>query len=127
MRFIPRSEEVAKTCILAVALGAVFRICPFIGRDFPVNDGGLWLRFTDALGNADFILPSAVEWNGSLLPLVYPPLGIYILAGANRVTGIEVEKLLCWIPLILSLTSIPCFVFFSYVFLHHIQNIAVQF
>ena len=98
--------------MIALVLGGLVRWQVIAGREFPLNDGGFWYVFANALLANNFALPATVEFNGGLLPTYYPPVAAYLIAALSKLLSVEVLSLLLWLPFILSNLMIPVFYFF---------------
>ena len=61
-------------------LGALIRLIPVLGADFPLNDGGLFAEMILAIRANGFALPAETHYNAIDLPFAYPPLGLYVAA-----------------------------------------------
>ncbi len=57
---------------------------PFVGTDFPLNDGGLFATMIQDLVNNRLLLPASTTYNGLDIPFAYPPLAFYVAALANQ-------------------------------------------
>lgn len=93
----------------AVAIGAVVRLLPFIGSDFPLNDGGLFLVMTQELQDAGYAIPTTTDYNGLDIPFVYSPLAFYLAAIPNDTLGITLFDIFRILPLVFSIATIPAF------------------
>jgi hypothetical protein len=83
--------------LLAVLTGAVVRIVPAIGADFPIGDGGLFVQMALDLRANGFVPPLTVTHYGA--PWVYPPAGLYLLA----VIPGDPTDTLRWLPILWSI------------------------
>jgi hypothetical protein len=99
--------------LIALLLGGAVRWKVIEGREFPLNDGGFWYVFANALISNDFTLPSTVYFNGGDLPTYYPPLAAYFIAALSKALSIDVLVLLLWIPFILSVLMILVFYYLA--------------
>ena len=94
--------------LAGVALaGLVVRVIPVALADFPVNDGGLFVAMTQAIEGAGWGLPASIDWNGSVLPFAYPPLGFYLSGGIASLFGLDLTDVFRWLPLIASALVVP--------------------
>lgn len=91
----------------AIAAACVVRLSHVIGQDFPVGDGGLFLVMSQDLAANGFLPPTMTSYNGGEIPFAYPPLGLYLLALTSQL--IDPLTSLQWLPLLLSLLTIPVF------------------
>ena len=104
-RPLSRQAELAAICGLAV-LASVPRALPVLGSGFPLLDGGLFsVMIRDLLANG-FVPPAVTSYNGGSIPFIYPPLAIYLGAGLASL-GIDVTQILRWVPLGLSVATVP--------------------
>jgi Dolichyl-phosphate-mannose-protein mannosyltransferase len=87
--------------------GLAVRAIPLAVTDFPVNDGGLFLAMTRAVQDAGWALPVTVEWNGSQLPFIYPPLAFYKAGLLEAFFGLDMYGIFRWFPLMWSTLVVP--------------------
>jgi hypothetical protein len=87
--------------------GLVVRTIPVAAADFPVNDGGLFVAMTRAIGDAGWALPEAVAWNGADLPFVYPPIAFYQAGLLETVFGLDLYGVFRWFPLLYATLVVP--------------------
>jgi len=92
--------------VLVTLIGLIPRAMPVALADYPLNDGGLFLTMVRAV-ETDWTLPVSVAWNGTQLPLTYPPLAFYLVGLANAVVGIDLPTLFRFIPLVASTLVVP--------------------
>ncbi|MFL5574521.1 MAG: hypothetical protein ACJ79S_00900 [Gemmatimonadaceae bacterium] len=95
--------------VLAVVLGTYLRYYLVLGRDFPLNDGGLFYLMIEELRRARYALPASTAYNGAGIPFAYPPLALYaagVLSDATGAPAIDVVRLL---PALGSALTIPAF------------------
>jgi len=92
---------------LAVALGTVVRLNFIAGYDFPVNDGGFFYQLTRDLVDNQFRIPDFTSYNHAGIPYAYPPLAFYLLGGLHKLTGISIISLLTYVPVVISILTIP--------------------
>lgn len=95
--------------LVAIGLGTLVRVLPFLGTDFPLNDGGLFLSMTRELQAAGYVIPETTGYNGLEIPYVYSPMGFYVAAAINDVLGIPLVDLFRILPLLFSIALIPAF------------------
>ena len=91
---------------LVTLAGLAVRAIPVALSDFPVNDGGLFMAMTRAIEDAGWGLPATVAWNGMEVPLSYPPLGFYMVAGLHAL-GADPFGVFRWIPLLSATLIVP--------------------
>lgn len=104
------SGSIAVPALLAaIVVGAAVRVLPFLGTDFPLNDGGLFLAMTQDLQQAGYAIPQSTYYNGAEIPYTYPPLGFYLAGGLNDLLGVPLLDLFRILPLLLSVATIPAF------------------
>lgn len=96
---------------MAFVLAVLTRVPYFVGLDFPLNDGGLFLAMADAIRDAGFALPSTVDYNGHALPFAYPPLSFYMTAILAQIFGIETITVQLYLPLVFNLLSVVLFAY----------------
>jgi len=85
-----------------VAIGAVVRLMPGIGADFPVGDGGLFATMIRDIRDAGFALPAFTSYNGGDIPFAYPPLALYFAAALPLDPLVTLQ----WLPPIVATASI---------------------
>jgi len=95
--------------LLATLVGGIARAAPVLAAGFPVNDGGLFASFVDAILAGPQLLPDSITYNGLNAPFAYPPLAFLATAGLERVLPIGTVEWLRWIPLAASIATIPAF------------------
>ncbi len=95
--------------LLATLVGGIARAAPVLAAGFPVNDGGLFASFVDAILTGPQLLPDSITYNGLNAPFAYPPLAFLATAGLERVLPIGTVEWLRWIPLAASIATIPAF------------------
>lgn len=95
--------------VLIVLLAFVLRISFHAGAQFPLHDGGLFYTMAIDLQNNGFRLPLFTSFNQANIPFIYPPLGIYIAALLNSFLHVDLLLIFQFLPLLLSLASIPLF------------------
>ena len=93
----------------AVALGFLVRAGFVLGSGFPLNDGGLFYQMVRDLQHAHYAIPDTTTYNGDSLPFVYPPLGLYLAAMLNDVTGMGLATVFRVVPLVASTLTIGAF------------------
>ena len=95
--------------LLATLAGGIARAAPVLAAGFPVNDGGLFASFIDAILAGPQLLPELITYNGLNAPFAYPPLAFLATAGLERLLPIATVEWLRWIPLVASIATIPAF------------------
>jgi hypothetical protein len=93
----------------ALILGVVIRMGHVLPHDFPLNDGGLFAAMADDIRAAGFHLPTVTSYNGEHIPFGYSPLGFYLVAGLAGITGLASIELLRWVPLGVTVLTVPAF------------------
>ncbi len=93
--------------LLAILLGAWFRLYLPLNAGFPIGDGGLFAAMIQALQQNDYRLPEFVQYNGLNIPFAYPPLGFYIAGWVTKIFHITILQSLMWIPAFVLVVSIP--------------------
>jgi hypothetical protein len=93
----------------AVALAVFIRAFLVLSRDFPLNDGALFLQMAEELRANGFRLPATTAYNGAGIPFAYSPLGFYLAAGLNAVAGIEFTTVLRVLPLVFTSLCVVAF------------------
>ena len=94
---------------VAVIVGALLRLPPVLGADFPVNDGGLFYRMTEELRDAHYVLPATTSYNLAGIPFGYPPLGFYLAGFIADVTGVPLLDVVRVLPAVVSTLTLPVF------------------
>ncbi len=87
-------------------VGLVIRLRALPNEAIPLNDGGYWFAFAESALNEGRWIPRGVDFNGSVTPVIYPPLGGVVLVAARALTGYDLFTLLHWIPLLYSMLII---------------------
>jgi len=95
--------------LIALLLGGLVRALPFLGGDFPLNDGGLFLVMTQDLQAAGYVVPETTGYNGLEIPFVYSPMAFYLAGIINDVFGISLLDLFRILPYVFSVAMIPAF------------------
>jgi hypothetical protein len=97
--------------IAAFIFGSWFRLFPVYEAQFPINDGGLFYRMTEAVIENGFRLPKFVHYNGLSIPFAYPPLGFYIAGITSAIFGIKLIQVFLYLPAIVLIVML--FAFFA--------------
>jgi len=105
LRQLTRSEVIAGL-VAATLVGALVRGLPVLRADFPLHDGGLLYTMAGDLRSNGFALPAFTTYNGGQLPFAYPPLALYLAAALNAL-GVPLLTVIHYLPLVLSIASIP--------------------
>ena len=102
--------------ISSILLGIFLRILPHIVMGFssnlPLNNGGLYLFFSEIIAQNNFSYPTYIPFyteNG--IPFAYPPLIFYLLALISKIFPIPLLILVIYIPTIISIVCIFAFYF----------------
>ncbi|MEK6191325.1 MAG: hypothetical protein AABM41_03250 [Chloroflexota bacterium] len=108
---IPADQDAGPAAVqfglaLALVCAAIVRFVPFVGTDFPLNDGGLFATMIQDLVNNRLLLPASTTYNGLDIPFAYPPLAFYVAALANQAFGFEILDVLRGLPVVLSLATV---------------------
>jgi hypothetical protein len=93
----------------ALLFGAIVRFYPVAVAGFPLNDGGLFYRFTQEIQANHFALPPFSAYNQMRLPLAYPPLAFYLTGALQSLTHIPLIELIRWLPPLFSWLGIGAF------------------
>ena len=94
-----------RRCV-ALLCGASVRLLPFVGTDFPLNDGGLFATMIQDLVNNGLLLPAYTTYNGLDIPFAYPPLAFYVAGLAHQIGGFEILDILRGLPFLISLATV---------------------
>lgn len=93
----------------AVAIGVTVRALHALSAAFPLNDGALFYQMVRDLQAAHYRLPAFTTYNDASIPFAYSPLGFYLVAALNDLTGMSLVDLFRWVPLIFTcLTLVAC-------------------
>jgi len=102
--------------ISSIILGIFLRLLPHIFMGFssnlPLNNGGLYLFFSEIIAQNNFSYPTYIPFyteNG--IPFAYPPLLFYILALISKMFHIPLLILFIYTPTIISILCIFAFYF----------------
>ncbi len=93
---------------LALLIGFAIRAGRVLPADFPLNDGGLFLRMVEAVRANGLIPPATVSYNGIELPFVYPPLA-FAAAALLANAGVPAVETLRVLPLLANTASMAAF------------------
>lgn len=104
-RWLTAHQVFVLASVLAISLGVVVRGMHVLAHDFPLNDGGMFYAMTADLQHAGYQLPAVTAYNQAQIPFAYSPLGFYVAAMLNDITGLSLIEVFRWLPwLITSLT-----------------------
>lgn len=106
-------RRLAALAAMSLLLGFAIRGPIVLTVDFPLNDGGLFLEFVDAILAGNFAFPRDIEWNGHRIPFAYPPLSFYAVAALSSAIDVDPLKLFQYVPLIFNLVALPLFVWLA--------------
>jgi hypothetical protein len=95
--------------LAALVFGGLLRLTPPALTGFPINDGGMFYTIINDLKNSNYALPAWATYNGSSIPMAYPPLGFYLARIIVDIFHITPIQVLLWLPAILSLLAVPAF------------------
>lgn len=93
-----------------ILLGILIRLFPASMSGFPINDGGLFFSMAQDLQENHFVLPEETKYNNLGIPFAYPPLGFYLLALVQKLTGISLFLVMLWLPAIVNIITLLTFV-----------------
>jgi hypothetical protein len=115
-----------KLALIAAVFLALTTCCLFTpwARSFPLNDGGFWFVFASKITQAGYSLPTSVSFNGSELPVTYPPAAGYLLAGLSDLTGVGILRLQVWLPMTAYVIAVGIFTYLSFSYFAS-QSVAV--
>lgn len=99
--------------ILTVVFGIAVRIFPLLRVDFPLVDGGMFYSMIKDLQATNFSLPVFTTYNNAQIPFAYPPLGFYLAGILNSLTNISILHILQWMPVSITILTIPVFYYFA--------------
>ena len=103
------SGRLAILLLLVALAGAVaFRLYLLVAKDFPVNDGALFLEFVRATAAAFPYLPTHAEYNGLVLPFAYPPLSFWMGALLTKM-GVEPLQVVRAAPILMNMAYVLLF------------------
>ena len=93
--------------------GAGLRLFHVLRADFPLNDGGLFYTMVHDLLSNQFRLPLYTSYNHLNIPFAYPPLPFYLAAFLQALFGLDGLVVLRFLPLVVSILTIPAFFVFA--------------
>ncbi len=102
--------------ISSIILGIFLRLLPHIVMGFssnlPLNNGGLYLFFSEIILQNNFSYPAFIPfYTESGIPFVYPPLLFYLAALVSKLFHIPLLILFIYTPTIISILCIFAFYF----------------
>ncbi len=100
------SRAAAAGLVAILALVAVLRLLPLLAHDWPLWDGGLFYVMIGDILDAGFGLPEFVTYQGGTIPFAYPPLGFYVAASAEALTGADRTDILRFLPSALNVACV---------------------
>lgn len=105
------SGQLATSLLLGALAGAIaFRLYLLLAKDFPVNDGALFLEFVRATAATFPYLPSEAQYNGILLPFAYPPLAFWMGALSTKL-GFDSLDVVRTAPIFMNIGYVLLFAF----------------
>jgi Dolichyl-phosphate-mannose-protein mannosyltransferase len=106
----PTFQHIKLIAVICITLlGGYIRLYPALRTDFPVNDGGLFFHMIRELQSNSYQLPTFTTYNHSGIPFVYPPLGLYLVAGISDLSGWPLLDTIRLFPPIIMAFTIPAF------------------
>ncbi len=105
LKIFIKKHPVFSIIVLALAIC----LSPLSRSDFPLNDGGLFYTMIQDLKENNFKLPIFTTYNQAQIPFAYPPLSFYLAGFISKVLPIPLIEILHFLPLIISLLTIPIF------------------
>jgi len=102
---------------LAIILGAIVRVQYISNSDYPINDGGFFFQMVEDLIDSGFRLPKYTTYNQANIPFAYPPLAFYLTGWLHSYFGIPKFALFQYLPVIVSVFTIPAFYYLTNGFL----------
>jgi hypothetical protein len=94
---------------LTFTIAAGVRLRPFIGTDWPLNDGGMFATAISEIARNGYALPATLDYNGQTIPFAYPPLAFYIAAVVSQLGQIAPVDVLRVLPFLFSCLSVAAF------------------
>jgi len=110
---IRRRDFVALVLTTGIVMGLAIRLLPPVMAGSPINDGGLFYQMVRDLVSNHFRLPQFTAYNHLRIPYVYPPLGFYLTAGVQSLTGLDLYQIFRYLPPLLAALTIPAMWFLS--------------
>ncbi len=91
----------ASVIFAAVALARV------LATELPLSTGGLYALMAHSIEQNNFALPGRIPYYGpGGIPFAYPPLALYVLAAASRLSGLSILTWLRFMPVIFCALSL---------------------
>ncbi len=106
------NPHIGIACIMGIA--AIIRLIPVLRADFPLNEGGMFYVMAKNISDNHYWLPSFTTYNGMHIPFAYSPLSFYLTALLHDVFHFTYIDILRFVPLILSLCTIPVVYYLAY-------------
>jgi hypothetical protein len=104
---LSRDETAGLILLAAILFGGIFRLLPAWLAGFPVNDGGMFYAMMKDLQANRYVPPLYTSYNQLDIPFAYPPLGLYLGAGLNELTGMSLISVLQWLPPVVHTACVP--------------------
>jgi hypothetical protein len=98
------STLLASVVALAFALAA--RVPYFVGSDFPLNDGAMFVAMSRDVLASGYALPYVTSYNFEGIPFAYPPASFYVVSIITGATGIDPISLARYLPLAANLATV---------------------
>ena len=103
------TDRVALMTIGALVLAISIRAWLVLSRDFPLNDGALFLRMTEELATNGFQVPETTSYNDAGIPFAYSPLAFYLGALLHTALGIDLVDIVRFVPLVFATLCVLAF------------------
>ncbi len=113
MNYKGRGDFVVLVVTTSIMFGLIIRLLPAIMAGSPISDGGLFYQMVRDLAANHYRPPLYTEYNRLNIPFVYPPLGFYLTAFAQDVTGVDLYQVFRYFPPLLATLTIPAMWFLS--------------
>jgi hypothetical protein len=94
---------------MAMLLGAIPRLVPALMSNFPLNDGAMFLLMAQELREYGYVLPAYTVYNNAAIPFAYPPLGFYLAASLNALTGVSLLDIVRILPPTIAVLTVPAY------------------
>lgn len=108
-----QSKDVSRFFLILTAFfGLYVRLFPLFKVDFPLVDGGMFYTMIKDLQASHFALPIFTTYNQAEIPFAYPPLAFYVAGFVNATTGISLLDIIKWLPVTISILTLPFFYYF---------------
>ena len=113
---------------LAILIGGVIRLFPVMTASFPVNDGGLFYTIILEMFTGEKWLPDYTTYNHADIPLIYPPLGFFLVSFLAGVFNWQIIEIMRIFPAVISILTIPALYYLANLVLNSkIQSIYAVF